>query len=291
MARTGSNPGEVLKSAGERGARQAIRYPWVGAVMRLGFAVRGLVYGLIGILAIQLATQGRGQITDQQGAIALVGRQPFGKFLLILIAIGLAGYALWGLVRALLDPMNKGSDWKGMVARTGYLISGLSYAALLIPTVRTISNQAGGAVSGAQTSSSQRLAQSVLANSWGPWLIGAVGLAIVGAGLAQIVQGWRASFENHFNQYALNSQQRRMATRLGRFGYIARGIVFAIVGVFLVQAAVLHDSTKARGIDGALLAVSRQPYGTVLLAVIAAGLIAFGAYSIMGGLWFRLKGT
>ena len=281
---THANAIDDVKNKGERAARQAARSPWVEGVMRMGYAVRGVLYGLIGILAIQVALGGGGRFTDQQGAIATIGAQPFGKILLILIAIGLAGYALWGFIRAALDPLHKGNDAKGWVTRLGYLVSGLSYGALLFPTLRLITNAGGGGGSSAQSA-----AAPLLTHTWGQWLVGLVGLAIFGAGVAQIVEGWKADFDMRFDAYALNASQRRWATRLGRFGYIARGVVLDIIGAFLVQAAIFQDPSKVRGLDGALVELTRHPYGVFLLAIVAAGLIAFGAYSLLGAAWFRFK--
>jgi hypothetical protein len=281
---------EKLKQDGKQAARQVARSPWVEPVMRLGFISRGVLYALIGLLAIRLAIGGQGgQLTDQQGALATIGAQPFGHFLLIVTAVGLVGYALWGLIRAILDPLHKGSDAKGLVNRAGYLLSAISYGGLLLPTLRLIQNKPGGAQSGAQAAQGQQAAASILTKPWGPWVIGAIGLGIVGAGIGQIATGLKAKFELSLDPYALSEGQRRWATRLGRIGYVARGIVFAITGIFLVQAARLADPNKVRGIDGALRELATQPYGWLLLAIIAAGLIAFGAYSIIGGLWFRFK--
>ena len=279
MASRNSHTFNNAKSEGTQAARKAARSPWVSALTRLGFAARGIVYGLVGILAIQVAIGGRGgQITNQQGALNTLAQQPGGRILLIVIAVGLAGYALWGLIRAALDPLHKSSDSKGILARAGYLISAFSYGALVIPTVQLITRHPGGQGG----SASQRTTSNLLTVSWGPWVVGAIGLAIIASSLAQISHGWQADFEMQFNSYALNARQRRWATRLGRFGYIARGIVFAIVGLFLFQAALYRDPNQVIGIDGALQELVRQPYGTLLLGIVAAGLIAFGAYSLLG---------
>jgi hypothetical protein len=289
MSHTNNNSASRIKEEGKRTARKAARQPWVSTLVRFGYAARGIIYAMVGILAIQVAVFGQGKITNQQGAIAAIGAQSGGRILLIIIAVGLAGYALWGLIRAALDPLGKGNDAKGTVTRLGYLISGISYAALLIPTINAIAQKQVIAVTGG--GSQQNTAATLLSKSWGPWLVGAAGLAIIGAGIAQIIQGYKADFDMRFDSYAMSSDQRRLATRLGRFGYMARGLVFSIVGLFLLQAALYHNPSKAQGVDGALLALARQPYGTALLALVAAGLIAFGAYSLLGAAWFRLKTT
>lgn len=279
-----ANKLKEVKRQGEDAAEKAARSPWTARLVRLGFAVRGLLYILVGILAVEVAVGAGGRFTDQQGAIALVGSQGLGNILLIVTAAGLSGYALWGLIRAIYDPFRKGSDTKGLLARLGYVISAISYAALLTPTVRLLFNLSAGS-----SGSKESAAVSILSRPWGPWLIGAVGLVVVGVGIAQILQGLKADFDLRFDPYALDPRQRRWATRLGRFGTIARGLVLNIIGFFLFQAALFTDPNRVMGIDGALRELSRQTYGTVLLGIVAAGLAAFGFYSLLGAAWFRLK--
>lgn len=289
MERVNDNAIENLAQDGKQAAKQAARSPWVERVMRLGFAVRGILYGVVGLLAAQVAFGSQGQLTDQQGAIAAIGSQPFGRILLIVMLIGLAGYALWGFVRAFLDPLRKGKDTRGLIERAGFLASGISYAALLLPTARFLFNQPGGAAGGASADSQQQAVSTILTTPWGPWLVGAAGVVIAVAGIAQIITGWKAKFDMRFDPYSLNADQRRWATRLGRFGYIARGLVFSLIGSFLVQAAMTDDPQKVRGVDGALRELALQPYGTVILGIVAVGLMAFGAYSLLGGAWFHFK--
>lgn len=290
MATHTQDTARKAKNEAGRQIRRASQAPWVQSLTRLGYAVRGIIYGLIGFFAIQVALGGsHGKLTDQQGVIATIGAQPLGRFFLVIIAIGLAGYALWGFIRAVADPLHKGSDTKGIIARIGYLISGISYGALFVPTLNTLRSRPGGAAAGGSASSTQSAAANIMTKPWGPWLIGAIGLGMIAAAIVQIRMGWDAKFDMQFNSYAMSAEQRRWATRLGRFGYIARGIVFAIVGIFLFQAALYNNPSKATSINGALVAVASQPYGTVLLAIIAAGLIAFGIYSLAGSIWFRIK--
>jgi hypothetical protein len=279
-----------VAAGGKAAARDVARSELVEWIMRLGYFVRGLVYGLVGLLAIQVALGGHGgKITDQQGVIAYISQLPYGRFLLIVILVGLGGYAIWGVIRAWLDPLNKGSDAKGIIARIGYLISAASYTALMVPTLRAIQRKPGAAQAGGTTASAQRTLGSLLSKPYGPFLVGAIGLGILVAGIIQIATGLRANFDMRFDTYKMTAYEHKWATRLGRIGYVARGIVFAIIGIFVVQAARMGDAARARGFDGALAALSRQPYGWLLLAIVAAGLIAFGIYSILGAFWFRFK--
>lgn len=128
-----------------------------------------------------------------------------------------------------------------------------------------------------------------MSTPWGRWAVGIVEVIVIVAGLAQIYQGFSRKFDKQFQPYALNYQQKVWIKRIGRFGTSARGLVFAMTGVFLALAAYQANPGKAQGIDGALLALARQPYGAWLLGVVAVGLIAFGIYSMTGAAWFRLR--
>lgn len=283
----GLNKLEKAKNGGKSAAKKAANSPWTARLIRLGYAVRGLLYLLMGVLAVEVALGAGGQLTDKQGAIAAVGSQPFGKILLVIIAVGLAGYSIWGFIRAFLDPLDKGHDASGLITRVGFALTGISYALLLLPTLRLLFNLSAGA----SGKGSQAAAGSILGRPWGPWLIGAVGLVVIGVGTAQMIQGVKAKFDMRFDPYALDARQRRWATRLGRFGTIARGLVFGIIGFFLFQAALFADPNRVMGVDGALRELSHQIYGAILLGVVAAGLAAYGVYSLLGAAWFRLKTT
>jgi hypothetical protein len=265
--------------------------PAVEMLMRLGFIVRGLIYGVIGVLAVQVAIVGRGTVADSQGAIVTMGKTPLGNILLYVILIGLVGYAMWGVIRAVFDPLHKGTDLKGIALRIGYLISGASYALLALATYRLITGVASAAHNGAQTTQTQQATASILSYSWGVWAVGIGAVLLIGAGLAQVVQGVSRNFEQQFDIYSLSASQRLWIERLGRFGTAARGVVFALIGLFLFLAAYRHDPHEAQGIDGVLTALLHQSYGPILLGVVALGLVAFGIYSVMSGFWLRFKRT
>jgi hypothetical protein len=120
-------------------------------------------------------------------------------------------------------------------------------------------------------------------------VVGIAGLIVMGSGLVQMMRGARDDFEQQFELYAMNSNYRKWLIRLGRFGTMARGLVFTLVGLFLFGAAYNHNASQAQGIDGVLAALLHQPYGPWLLGIVAAGLIAFGIYSAMNGILLRLK--
>lgn len=262
--------------------------PAVESLLRLGFIVRGLLYMVIGVLAFQVAIGMGGAFSDPQGAIVTMGKRPFGSIVLVAILIGLIGYAMWGGIRAVFDPLHKGNDLKGLAERVGYAISGVSYALLAVATYDLIAGGASAVHNGAQTAQTQQTAASILSRPWGPWAVALAAVLVVASGVVQIVQSVRPGFEQQFHAYALDTKQRKWAIRLGRIGTAARGVVFALVGLFLFLAAYKHEPNQARGIDGVLATLLHQPFGPVLVGVVALGLIAFGIYSALNGLWFRL---
>lgn len=278
MARTtASNPttSNPLTYA-EHSARAA--RPWVERLARLGYAARGAVYVLVGILAVQAAFGARRQVTDTRGALHVVAQESVA--LLALLAVGLFGYTLWRVVQGVLDAERKGSDPKGLAKRAAMVGSGLIYGGLALAAVR----MALGAHEGTGSdhhATAQAWTAWLMSLPFGRWLVAAVGIGVMIAGLLQIRRGWTAKFHDTLKNDEMDAAERRLARRSGQLGFIARGIVFLLSGGFLVQAALRFDPGEVRGLAGALETLARQPAGPWLLGVTAVGLIAFGAYSLL----------
>jgi hypothetical protein len=278
------NPVKKIETEGKAAAKEAAYSPTMEKLTRLGYGIKGLIYITMGLLAIQGAL-GKGKSpADQLGAIQTFSKLPFAQVLLWVVLIGLISYSLWGVIRAILDPLHKGTDTEGLLTRGGYLVSAATYASFVIPTYRLISS--GRSSSG---SSQTHLVAQIMSMPMGRILVGVVGVAAIGAGLYQIYLGIQSKFEKQFKTYALSAEQYRLAIQIGRFGTIARGIVFAIVGFFFALAAYTANPGRAQGIDGALSYLEKQPYGLWLMGIVAVGLIAFGIYSLMTAAWFRFK--
>ena len=240
----------------------------------------------MGLLAMNVALGKGGAPIDQQSAISAIGQQPAGLFLLWIVLFGLISYSLWGVVRAVMDPLHKGHDMKGLAARAGFLFSAASYAILIMPTYRLITGAGSSGQSGGQT---QQIMGSILSKPWGPPAIGLVGLAVIAGGLYQIKQGLDASFDRQFQTYAMTAQEVKWATQLGRFGTATRGVIFALIGGLLCLAAYRSNPGQGVGLDTALTTLMHQPFGVLLLGFVAIGLMAFGVYSMLSAAWFRLK--
>jgi hypothetical protein len=247
---------------------QSRAFEWLA---RGGFVARGVIYGLIGILATKLALGAGGTAASQQGALSTIAKQPF--VLLVLVAIGLAGYALWRLVHALLGygPQRSDDTFDRVVA----LGSGLVYAGLCALAVEILlGSGSGGSGHTAKTTA------GVLGWPGGQWLVGLAGAVLIGVGLYQGYRGVSKDFLEDSKSEEMSPRVRSWFEWIGSFGHLARMVVFALVGIFLIKAAVDFDAAKAVGLDGALAKLAANSYGPFLLGIVAAGLIAFGLYSL-----------
>jgi hypothetical protein len=276
-----------VKSNTQQTARHvshAATNPWLERLERFGYLIRGLVYATIGVLALQLAMGAGGGTTSQSGAIAMLGSQPFGKVLLILIVVGLAGYSLWGFIRAIFDPLHRGSDSKGIFARIGFAFSGLSYGILIIPPLQSLMNQ------GSKPASNPADISVTLFNlPFGKWLVVGLGLIWVAIGLGQLYVAYKQDFKKDFQLNKMSASEIKWATRLGQIGYAARGIVFAVIGTIIFQAGFSHTPSQPQGFDTALLKLAQAPNGTLLLGGVALGLIAFGIFSALCARWIKVS--
>lgn len=243
---------------------------------QLGYAARGVVYLVIGGLAIMAAVGPGGKTTDSKGAITTILHQPLGHTMLTILVIGLAGYVLWRFVQAVKDTDDHGTSGKGLAIRGGLLVSSITHAALAIWAVKLM------------------LGDPQSSNSGGTWLsstpglviLGIVGVAAIGAGLAHMFKGWTARFERYMT---IPSDKRSWAKPLCQFGLIARGIVWCMVGYFFIHSAVMTSGGDVKGIADALNSLARSSHGPWLLGIAAAGLMAFGAYSMLEAMYRRIN--
>ena len=262
-------------------ARRASDSPAARALARAGLVARGVIYILIGWVALLVALGQTSQEADQQGALQLLAGKPYGLVLLWLLGIGFAGYALWRLSEAAFGVTGEGN---GAGPRLKSLARALIYAGFAYLTFTIISG-AGGA---SQTKKQQDLTASVMHHTGGRWLVGIAGLVIVIAGLTLVVEGIRRKFLKYLQLSQLSTRTRRLVEWLGVIGTAARGAVFALAGVLVVEAAVTYQPAKAGGIDKALLTLRNQPFGEFLLILAALGLIIFGVYGLCEARWRRV---
>ena len=231
-----------------------------------------MIYAVIGILAIKLALGDGGKTTDQNGALQTIAKQPFGKALLIIVTIGLAGYATWRLLRAAIGHGPESSD--DTKDRLDGAWSGISYALLCVAAVSILIGSGGSSGSPDQTTG------GVLGWPGGQVLVVIAGLVAIGAGLEQGYKGIRRKFLEDSKTEEMSESVERAFTALGGFGHLARMVVFTLVGYFFIRAALDYNPHKAVSLDGALTALGNASYGPLLLGVVAAGLFGFAGYSI-----------
>lgn len=273
---------DAQKSAGENAGEALVKVTWIDWLARFGYFVRGALYMLVGLLAVQVALGVRGSTENQTGALSVISAQPLGHLLLIGVAVGLAGYSLWGLIRAVLDPLKKGTSLKGLAERGGYIVSAVSYGALLVPTIRLLSG--AGAEEGEAAKESTAF---LYTQPFGEWVVALAGVvAIIGA-VGQAYTGITARFKKDFKEETTEGELK-LAIAAGRIGHLARAVVFALGGLFLIQSALRQNPEDVEGLDGALAAIAGGDKGLVALGLVALGLMAFGIYSIMCTRWIKL---
>jgi len=268
-------------------ARRAAANPTLELLERVGYVARGLLYGVMGWLALKLALLKGGSATDLNGSLLAITRSPIGRPLLIALIVGLAAYSIWGLVRAVFDPLHRGSKPAGLAERLGFVWSAFGYAALVVFALHVLAGD-GQATAHDATQSSVRTLLSYPAGEWAAVLIGLV--TIVG-GLSQFWEAYKGRFLRDMKQGEMSPDTAKTVNFLGRMGYFSRGAVFTLVGWFILQAGLNSNPSGAHGYRGAFAFLLAQPYGHLLLAVVALGFIALGLHSIAMARWGRLLGS
>ncbi len=250
------------------------RNRWLGPVARVGFVAKGGVYAIVGVIAIKVAAGASGRPEDQRGALSALADEPLGLLLLVLLALGLAGYALWRLAQVFVGARGKDGleDFGERAASVGRVVV---YAALSFFAWSIVAgDRPSGSAEGQQTA-------TVLGWPGGVVLVTAVGVVLVGVAAYQSYRAVTQEFLEDLDLGGASRLERRAATLVGTIGHAARAVVFGLVGVFLVKAAVEYDPKDAVGIDGALKEVASQPYGRYLLGLVAAGLLVFALYCLV----------
>ncbi len=253
---------------------------------RCGHAARGVVYALIGVLAVRLAMGDGGDATGPGQALSHLRDEPFGEIALWVIAIGLIAFALWRFIDGARDIEGKGSRGKGLALRAGFIGSGAAHAALALTAIGLAMGTSSG---GGGDASAQSWSATLLGQPFGRWLLGAVALGFIGHAAAQVWKAWKGSFLKHVATEQLKPGTVRAVRIVGGTGIAARGVAWALVGGFLIVAAVTYDASRAHGLGGALSELLEQPFGPWLLGAVAVGLVAFGIYNLVLGRFFVIR--
>jgi hypothetical protein len=255
--------------------RRAGKSPWVEGLGRAGLVAKGVLYAVIAILAIKVAVGARGDDPDKEGALRTIAVQPFGKVLLAILAVGLAGYAAWRLAQGLLDRDAEGERAKGLAKRAGNVAKGVWYGGLCTLTVLKIAGAESESGGGTQE---DRATSGVLGLPLGRYLVYAAAAGFVAAALFNGYRAVTCSFRKKLETHKMSETEEAAATGVGVIGHLARFVVFGLIGAFLAKAAWEFDPQEAAGLDTALYEVARQPYGGFLLGSLAVGLLAYALY-------------
>jgi hypothetical protein len=246
-------------------------FSWSIPIMRAGYAGRGLVYLVVAGFSLYAIWLG-GQAEGTSSALAELESTGWGIVVLFLIFLGMLAYALWRLIDSLYDLEAYGSEAKGMIARAGMLVTGLVHLAIGISAFTLLF--AGGGGGGDSESTITNAVATVMGWPAGRWIVGIVGLIIIGAGFYYLHKAWKEEYREHI-------RANRFTTRwnwLLKAGLAAQGVIIAIIGGLFLYAALRANPEQAGGVDGAFDWLTRQPYGQVLVTVICVGLIGFAVF-------------
>ena len=278
---------DELKDGAQDALERASHSTWLERLARAGLVARGLLYCVVAVLAVRVAQGHREVDPDKQGALQTVVHQPLGRLLVLLLAVAFAGYALWRFVEAAVGPAGEPHSRKASFKRVGYAARAALYAFFSASAVKLFIWSGNASVDeNAEVDWTAR----VLNWPAGTWLVQAVGLGILGAGLYIGWRGVSGKFRKRLKAIEMGPVAKRWVRGIGTFGNVARMLVALMIGVFLIAAARQHDPGQAVGIDGALKRLAERSYGTLLLVLVAAGLAAYGLYSLAEARYRRVNG-
>jgi len=251
---------------------------------RLGYASKALIYAIIGALAAAAAFNRGGRVTDTSGALRVILSQPFGQLLLFVLGVGLCGYAVWRFLDAWQDPDRRGRDFNGLVIRIGNVIRGAIYGGLGLEAFRLARGLRGSSGREAELWTGR-----IMELPLGVWLVGIAGVIVAIYGISQLIAAIRVHVEDTIDLGGVPPGWRVPLTRISRFGVGARGVIIAVLGVFLARAAITHNPSAAAGTRESMLEIANAVQGRWLLAAIAAGLFAYGVDQAMHAKCRRIR--
>jgi hypothetical protein len=253
---------------------------------RTGFLVKGVIYLVVGTLALRVATHAGGRVTGTRGALLTVLDQPFGRALLLISAIGLLGYAAWRIIQGVADPERWGRGWKGIGMRIGFVGRGVMHAVLGLQAWRLYRGLRGSA-----TSTERAVAAEALDWPFGEWLLVLVGLGVIGFAIHEVYMAFQGRLEQSLDLGELRREAGTWAVAVSRFGVAARAVVLALLGWGAVAAGWFQDASEVNTTASSLRALASQPggLGPWLLGMVAAGFIAYGFYQVVHARYLRIR--
>jgi MFS family permease len=244
---------------------------------RFGLVAQGISFGLVAVLAIELALGKGGKATSREGALQTIAQSGIGRVVVFVLAFGFGAYALWRLAQVFLghDVEEKGGreKWGKRLSSLGKaaIYGGLCWAAFSI----ALGKHSGGG------GKEQEATKGILGWPGGRWIVFAIAIAIAGAALWNLYRAVSGKYKDSLKKEQMNARELKWTTRIAVIGLMSRAVVFGLISWFFFKAAADYDAKKARGLDGALRKLATAPYGTFLLSVVAAGLFAFGLFCLI----------
>jgi hypothetical protein len=261
--------------------------PWLERIARFGYAAKGVVYLIVGVLAVPAVFGAANATLGIHGALHAILGGLFGALVLIVVGIGLGAYVFWRLIEAILDPEHNGTNAKGLIQRAVYAVSAAVFANLAFEAIELVIEW-GSSANITTNITAEDWTRFLLAQPLGRWLVASTGGISIGFGLYQFYTAYTAAFRDKFNVSELSRRQEVWLVYVGRFGYAARGIVFTIIGSFLILAALQSNAKQAGGLSDALLSLEQTSFGLGVLGVVALGLIAYGMYLVAEARYRRI---
>jgi Na+-transporting methylmalonyl-CoA/oxaloacetate decarboxylase gamma subunit len=275
-AQVAQRPGEEAREKAETGSG------WYAWLARGGLLAKGASFALVAVLAIGVAAGVGGKTTSRQGALETLAHEGWGKVVLVLLGLGFAAYAVWRFVQAFVEREEDEDNEKGVAKkwgkRAGYVGRGIIYASLAFTTFKLF---VGAGDEQSQNAKAQETTASVLDWPGGRWIVGLAGLGIIGAGLWNAYRGITKKFEDKWRRGEMSKTERKWGSRAAVAGHLARAVVFTLIGIFVVKAALEYDPQDAIGLDGALQKLADAAYGPYVLGLTAAGLLCYGLYCLV----------
>jgi hypothetical protein len=262
-------------------AKEIVR-EWIEPVARIGYASKGVIYLLVGFLAVLAALNLGGSIAGPKEALARLEPKAFGKVMLTLVCAGLACYSIWRLVQSFYDPDHKGASAKGLLIRSGFAISGIVHALLAKGVADIVMGK------GSNGGTEESMTAKLMSQPFGIWLVGLVGVVLGGIAVFHIARGVTGRFRKRLELATQKEKVRTVICRTCQFGLISRGITFLIVAWFFIRAAMHYEPGEAGGLREALGFVVSQTYGRWLLVILGLGMVAYGIYAFVEAKYRRI---
>jgi hypothetical protein len=270
-------------AAGASGAAESVATsPWLARLARVGLAARATIYVVLGLLSLQLVQGKTHKEIDQNGAFRTIAKESYGPLLLWVLVVGFLSYAVWRATEVVYGEVGGGSGAKERVASA---FRAVAYAALALTALSVVLGRNTKSGSAGQN---RTMSASLMHSTAGRVLVGIVGFVVAIVGATMVYEGWKEKFLRYLRTDQMNATTRKTVTNLGRYGTIARGVVFVIVGLLTLRAAWQHKPKDAGGIDEAIKTMAKTP-GSFLLILVAIGLIAFGIYGFAEARWRKTE--